>query len=89
MIEGSRFDYNIKQYNPGTEIVQLCLYVWYFENKMPKIMNQQLKITRPQMENPLYISLSQGYNTLGIQPSIISIINHICILHTSYIMITT
>jgi len=64
MIEGSSFDRDIKPCEPGTEIGQQCLRAQNFV-KVPVMMDQKLKITRPQMENPSYIGLSQGCDTVG------------------------
>jgi len=41
----------------------------HFVNKVPAMMDQKFKVTRPWIGNPSYIGQSQGFNTLGAQPS--------------------
>jgi len=44
-------------------------------NKVPAMMDQKLKITRPR--NPPYIGLSQDCHTVGAQPSMMGSIYYI------------
>ena len=51
----------------------------HFVNKVPAMMDQKLKITRPR--NPPYIGLSQDCHTVGAQPSMMGSIYYIFRIH--------